>query len=347
MLAFQSNSMKSQTSCPPPSQDCLLPQELKLDVNLNGFVGFDCPMSVIIKYCVDKTTNPFTIKVSDWDPNYDDIIGTACGEKLDQLLKAHLDGSGAEYSLWYKDFQIHVGNAVLEYLVKILGTDVPPCAGGGAITGHFYMGSCVSPCIGSITIMGKSYNFIGKGDCSTDICCYINNTYCIEAGNVKVLTKSMSNVVLPGQACKKLNNLPIQADCTSKRLKKEYAAKIKWLYQKECSPVCEITKPKIAFNYNQNVFDNFIDFQTRFDGGDIDISIFPNPITSNLNVYFSNEFSGNLSLLDMVGREVLNQKIANSYHWQYNFIDLESGIYIVKLASNNNIVATKKIKIVK
>jgi hypothetical protein len=352
MVLFLSSVFPSafyaQTSCPPPEQGCPSVTVDSVDVDISGYTGIACTVPVKIAYCIDKSVSPAIIKVTSWDVNWaSDDIPDDCRTKLNQILLSHLDKTGAAYTLWHKDFYIHMGNEILKGLIATKAPIVPSCASGGAVGGHFYLGSCISNCTGQIKLGKQTITIVGKGDCSSDICCFLDNKYCIENGNVKKLSSDMANIMLPNEACDVLNSTPIEADCNFKP-NKPLNVKITWIKQGPCSPICTVTKPKMAANNNINLSDYFTEIHSQYENTKIDISLFPNPTTSNLNVYFSNEFTGKVAMFDIVGREIFSQDISNLYFWQYSLSDIDAGVYAVKILSKNGlVVASEKIKIVK
>ncbi len=81
-----------------------------------------------------------------------------------------------------------------------------------------------------------------------------------------------------------------------------------------------------------------------------DISIHPNPVTSNANIEFSLQNQANVSIavFDILGKQVINihegMMSGGSHNIQLNSNDMRQGIYFVKIQLNNEVV-TKKIMV--
>lgn len=65
-----------------------------------------------------------------------------------------------------------------------------------------------------------------------------------------------------------------------------------------------------------------------------ELSYYPNPAKTVLNVRFEKSTSYNLTLFSMDGRMVLNEK-SNSEHHVLNIASLDKGVYLLKVSDNN------------
>jgi hypothetical protein len=352
-FSFLSSGILAQTTCPPPTlSGCNGPEETAtLDVDISSYSGVACSMAVDITFCVDNLNpNNVTIKVTKWEIDWtSDGLSTACREALDKIFKAHINGSGSEYTLGIKDLYIHIGQEVLNTLAATL-PDIPNCGSGGVINGHFYVGSCITNCFGNFKFGGTTAMIVVKGDCSSNICCFIDNKYCKEAnGTVKKISSGMANVPLPGEACKSLNNLSLIEDCVSKgySIKSQlYKKKVQWVKQEGCAPVCEVTIPKIAAN-NIPIKEQFIDIRTQAGGQDFNATVFPNPANEHISVFFEKEFTGEILLIDISGKVVFRQSFEKAMLSQLNTEAMESGIYAIQFSNNMGHISTEKIKIIR
>ncbi|UUV21516.1 S8 family peptidase [Paenimyroides aestuarii] len=94
-------------------------------------------------------------------------------------------------------------------------------------------------------------------------------------------------------------------------------------------PIGPLPDMQAAFNY----LDNYLLSNNKIDA--IPINVFPNPATSELFVTFPEQFADNeLALFDTVGRKVLSLKNYTS-NTPLHIATLKSGMYILKMKSNN------------
>jgi hypothetical protein len=72
----------------------------------------------------------------------------------------------------------------------------------------------------------------------------------------------------------------------------------------------------------------------------IDLNVFPNPSSASLNVSFNIENNENaqLSIVDMTGKVVYNENVADG-RTQINISALNSGVYYLRISSNNFVTA--------
>ena len=77
-----------------------------------------------------------------------------------------------------------------------------------------------------------------------------------------------------------------------------------------------------------------------------DINIFPNPATSSLNINFTMNSNFNLKVYDLNGRKLSDFNISDVEYYDYNILNLENGIYIIKIFDtvNNKFFEYKFIK---
>ncbi len=72
-------------------------------------------------------------------------------------------------------------------------------------------------------------------------------------------------------------------------------------------------------------------------------NVYIHATSGKLHVRFNTQIEGNISVVNLMGQEVLSSRIDNR-HMELNVNDLSKGVYIVSVKSNNN-VYTKKINI--
>ncbi len=102
----------------------------------------------------------------------------------------------------------------------------------------------------------------------------------------------------------------------------------------------------IYFDYNEPIVTNTalnivrIDAAVNENPNEFNLSVYPNPAKTSLNIRFEKSSSYNLTLFSMDGRIVLNEK-SNSEHHVLNIASLDKGIYLLKVAD------TTKSKLVK
>ena len=75
-----------------------------------------------------------------------------------------------------------------------------------------------------------------------------------------------------------------------------------------------------------------------------EISIYPNPATTTLNLSSTEIMDFTLSITDIAGRVILKDKILDSFH-SVDVSNLTAGMYLLRLASQDG--ATKTVKFVK
>ncbi|MBC7384130.1 MAG: T9SS type A sorting domain-containing protein, partial [Bacteroidia bacterium] len=79
---------------------------------------------------------------------------------------------------------------------------------------------------------------------------------------------------------------------------------------------------------------------------DLGLSLYPNPAATSFNVTFSGESnSASVRIIDMNGKEVLNQSISN-LNGSVNCDFLQNGLYFVELNANGK-TAVKKLNIIR
>lgn len=111
-----------------------------------------------------------------------------------------------------------------------------------------------------------------------------------------------------------------------------------------------VNNPTKFFNYNYIYEGYFSEFSTNtpttyFDESSILIAIYPNPTTENaVYINFSSQFKGKgkIELFDLSGKLILNKDI-NSNNQKINLINVETGIYIIKIYNNDALILTKKL----
>jgi hypothetical protein len=241
-LIFSLNCLMAQKICPPttPGGCSPIPSTVKADISTYvGMVG--CTLPVKITYCIENLAGGgIQIKVLTWEPDYDDpdYLSPDCVVALNKKLAVYTTGAGSDYSLMMKDLYIHLGKVIINQLSTDLANDLGQSTlddlscdnpnGPKVMSGEFYLGSCLSTCYGvrTIIIKGKPMKqyLTVKGDCSSNICCFVDEKYCIEKGStvgnvkIKTLSSGISNIPLANAACTVPNKSPIPTDCNSKAL---------------------------------------------------------------------------------------------------------------------------------
>lgn len=76
----------------------------------------------------------------------------------------------------------------------------------------------------------------------------------------------------------------------------------------------------------------------------IGVSLAPNPVVTDLNLSFGEEFTGTVSIISIDGRTVLSQEVNGLNQLRLNTYDLPKGVYIVAGKSLNGAFAAKFIK---
>lgn len=105
----------------------------------------------------------------------------------------------------------------------------------------------------------------------------------------------------------------------------------------------------IYFDYNEPIVTNTalnivkIDAAINENTHEFNLSVYPNPAKTSLNIRFEESSSYNLTLFSIDGRIVLKEK-SNSEHHVLNIASLENGIYLLRVSDADR---SKVIKIVK
>ena len=73
------------------------------------------------------------------------------------------------------------------------------------------------------------------------------------------------------------------------------------------------------------------------------ISIYPNPATSNINIKSNMNGEGQVTLIDMTGRVIKNVNLTDMSNATINIEDVADGVYFIKMQQNNNIAIDKVI----
>ncbi len=73
-----------------------------------------------------------------------------------------------------------------------------------------------------------------------------------------------------------------------------------------------------------------------------EISIFPNPTSTNLTIHLPENFDGEVVIKDILGKELINERITGNLH-SLSVETLSKGNYFVSITSNNKIVENKMI----
>ena len=76
---------------------------------------------------------------------------------------------------------------------------------------------------------------------------------------------------------------------------------------------------------------------------ELEVTVFPNPFTSELNIGLSNSLNGEVSILDLQGK-LCHQEPINSLTSSLNLSSLMTGVYILNLSNNKDeVIAYQKI----
>ncbi len=77
-----------------------------------------------------------------------------------------------------------------------------------------------------------------------------------------------------------------------------------------------------------------------------EISIYPNPTSSIINIYYENDFQDtNIRIFDIVGKEIhLNPVIVDSSSISFDVSNLENGVYFISFENKSKIISKKFIK---
>ena len=76
----------------------------------------------------------------------------------------------------------------------------------------------------------------------------------------------------------------------------------------------------------------------------LEVSLAPNPVVSDLNLSFGEDFTGTVSVISIDGRTVLSQEVYNQNAVKLNASNLPKGVYVVAGKSVNGAFAAKFIK---
>jgi plastocyanin len=75
------------------------------------------------------------------------------------------------------------------------------------------------------------------------------------------------------------------------------------------------------------------------------LNIFPNPVSSILNIQFSKSLTdGNIKVFDILGKQLLNEEINSSNLNPINVSNLSRGMYLIKVTSGENTQTKRFIK---
>jgi hypothetical protein len=82
---------------------------------------------------------------------------------------------------------------------------------------------------------------------------------------------------------------------------------------------------------------------TKVESSNSSFSIHPNPITSSsvLTIEYPNQFQFTMEIVDLQGRVIASRKIANRF--SLSEVNLDSGIYLVRIKSNDEVLGTDRI----
>ena len=70
-------------------------------------------------------------------------------------------------------------------------------------------------------------------------------------------------------------------------------------------------------------------------------NIFPNPTKDKLNISFSEPLTGQISLIDLSGKSIFEQKIMKQQNLLFDVSSLKKGIYLVIISSNQELYSQK------
>ena len=69
--------------------------------------------------------------------------------------------------------------------------------------------------------------------------------------------------------------------------------------------------------------------------------LFPNPANDKINVYFNEPVSGNLSLVDLTGRNIFEQNLFKQKSVVIDVYNVQKGIYFVLIKTNQELYSQK------
>uniref|UniRef100_UPI00262A66DC T9SS type A sorting domain-containing protein n=1 Tax=Winogradskyella sp. TaxID=1883156 RepID=UPI00262A66DC len=97
-----------------------------------------------------------------------------------------------------------------------------------------------------------------------------------------------------------------------------------------------------ATDFGSTFWDSTLSIEDFFESR---VSIYPNPVTSTLNISIKDESIAGLSLnvYDFSGRKVLTKAINSGLNNLIDLLSLQNGIYILTLSNGPNIVLSEKI----
>jgi hypothetical protein len=72
-------------------------------------------------------------------------------------------------------------------------------------------------------------------------------------------------------------------------------------------------------------------------------NMYPNPATDVLTIKLNNITSANLSIYDIQGKLIKEHSISNEQNLELNILDLQSGLYFVKLNTSTKEMVKKLI----
>jgi hypothetical protein len=99
----------------------------------------------------------------------------------------------------------------------------------------------------------------------------------------------------------------------------------------------------VAYRY-MATFNAFLQTSIKKPTSAFDISIYPNPASSEINININNKTLKNIQILDISGKTILEKKINTLENkFTIDLSSLESGIYIVNLQTKKEVFSSKLI----
>jgi len=77
---------------------------------------------------------------------------------------------------------------------------------------------------------------------------------------------------------------------------------------------------------------------------DFDVKLYPNPSNNLINIYFENEENTFVEIININSQKIISKQLENNMVNKINISDLQTGVYFVRVYSQNKIWNSKIIK---
>ena len=74
------------------------------------------------------------------------------------------------------------------------------------------------------------------------------------------------------------------------------------------------------------------------------VTVYPNPTTGKVQVYFPTEEAFELSVFDVSGTLIQTQKVANGLSLEVDLSDKQSGLYFIQMVTEHEIIVQQIVK---